>query len=119
MKIFNFLSKKNKKTEQELEEEITNAIIDEDLQEKQETVTAMVIKYIEKDEGEIPEIFKICNFHSEMFPDQGSIIWAPNIKRNKLIPYKVIRVDFIEDLDSDVCKYNYIVVKDATINDII
>lgn len=118
MKFFNFISKK-KKTELELEEELTNDIIEENNQETQETVTAIVIKYIERDEGEIPEILKICNFHSELFPETNSIIWAPNLKKDKLIPYKVIRVDFIEDLDSDVCKFNYIVVKDATISDII
>ena len=101
MKIFNFLNK-NKKTDQEIEEEITKTIIDEDIQEKKDTVTAMVIKYIEKEEGEIPEIFKICNFHADILPDMNSIIWAPNINKNKLVPYKVIRIDFIEDLDSDI-----------------
>ncbi len=118
MKFFNFLSKK-KKTELEIEEEITNNIIEEETQEQVETVTAIVIKYIENDEGEIPEIFKICNFHSEMLPDINSIIWAPDLNKNKLMPYKVIRIDFIEDLDVNIAKFNYIVVKDAMISDII
>lgn len=119
MKFFNFLNKKKKKTELEIENEITDSIIEENIQEQEDTVSAMIITYIEQDEGEIPKMFKICNFHSDLIPEQNSIIWAPNLNKTKLIPYKVIRMDFIEDLNSDVYKYNYIVVKEATISDII
>ena len=120
MKIFNFvnkLRKKPKKTEIEIEQEIEEEIIKENLQEE-EKITAIIIEYIIDENSEIPKIKKICNFHSELLPEQNSIIWAPNSNQTRLLPYKVLRLDFIEDLDTDAKNFIYIVVKPALLNDI-
>lgn len=114
MKIFNFLSKK-KKTEIELEDELTEEIIEENIEENK-NVTAIIIKYIINENTEIPKMYKICNYHSEIFPDINSIIWAPNNKQDKLLPYKVIRLDFIENQDNE--NIILIIVEDALITDI-
>jgi hypothetical protein len=120
MKFFNFLHKRKKKTDLEIEEEITNEIIEENIKEEQEEIKAIVIKYKVNDfNEEVPDIIKICNFHSELIPSEDSIIWAPNKEKTKLIPYKVVRIDYIEDLNTDAKNFIYIVVKDATINNII
>ena len=119
MKFFNFLHKK-KKTDLEIEEEITEEVIKENEAEVKRNITGIVIKYMfDEDSSEIPEMIKICNLHSSILPDINSIIWAPNKNQNKLLPYIVIRYDFIEDLETDACDFTYIVVKDAEINDII
>jgi hypothetical protein len=114
MKIFNFLHKK-KKTELEIENEITEEIIEENIKEESNT-TAIVIKYIIDEDTEIPSMFKICNYHSDMFPEPNSIIWAPNINQTSLLPYKVIRLDFIENPDN--VNELLIIVKDASLTDI-
>ena len=117
MKFFNFLSKK-KKTDIEVEQEIEEEIISENIKE-QENIKAIVIEYIISENSEIPQIKKICNFHLDLLPEQNSIIWAPNDKQTNLLPYKVIRLDFIEDPDTDAQNFIFIVVKPATTQDIV
>ncbi len=114
MKIFNFLHKK-KKSDIELENELTEEIIEENIEESK-NITAIIIKYIINEHTEIPEMYKICNYHSEIFPNIDSIIWAPNNKQDKLLPYKVIRLDFIENQDDE--NIILIIVEDALITDI-
>ena len=120
MKLFNFLNKK-KKTDIQVEEEITEEIIKENEEEIKRDITGIVIKYKfdEDNYSEIPEMIKICNLHSPILPEINSIIWAPNKNQNKLLPYKVIRYDFIEDLETDACDFTYVVVTEAVINDIV
>ena len=51
--------------------------------------------------------------------DINSIIWAPNEANTMLVPYKVIRFDFIEDENETLRTFTYIVVSDARYSDII
>lgn len=111
-----FFSKKEK-TELEIEEEIENNIIDNNL--KSQKSTAIVIQYYCTDEDEVPQVLKICNFHSDILPSPDSIIWAPNEEISKLIPYKVIRYDFFEDPETDASSYVYIVVQPAYTHDVV
>lgn len=114
MALFNF---KNK-TDEEIEEEIVNEVIAEN--ESSETSNIKVIQYFINDiEDSVPTIKLICMLHYDRIPEIGSIIWCPNIELRSLIPYKVIRYDYIEDVDSEANKYNYVVVKEATTQDIL
>ena len=106
----------NKKTELEKELEIEEEIINDNVEQKP---TAIIIKYFIEDEETPPKIIKICNFHNEIMPDINSIIWAPNEANTMLVPYKVIRFDFIEDENETLRTFTYIVVSDARYSDII
>jgi hypothetical protein len=119
--MFKFLKKVfHKETEIEKEEKLEQEIIKE--VEKETAVievTGIIIKYILNDEDEVPVIVKIADFHNNVMPDPGSIIWASNGKN--LTPYTVIRYDFIEDpdLEKGIAQMTYIVVKDALNTDIL
>lgn len=108
---------KQNKSETELEEEIENEVIDNNLKQKQTNVS--IIKYNIQEDQEIPDIIHICDFHPTTLPSEGSIIWAPNKEQTSLIPYKVIRFDFIEDPEQEINSKIYIVVKEARLTDII
>lgn len=117
----NFLKKLfHKKTDLEIETEIEQQVIQNNNSLKEST-NAIIIKYVYNENTETPELKTICEFHNEMMPDINSIIWAPNDKKTLLIPYKVIRFDFIEDVQEDNIANNliYIVVKDAAYKDIL
>lgn len=107
---------KKKKTEFEQEEELEKEIIDNNL--KQKNTNICIIKYEIQEDQDIPEIIHICDFHPDVLPNEGSIIWAPNKEQTSLIPYKVIRFDFIEDSEQEINSKIYIVVSDAKISDI-
>lgn len=113
MNIFNIFKKKqsNLQQEEQLESEIY-----EYNSNVTETIYGVVIKYNIISEDDIPVIIKICDFHCATLPDIDSIIWAPDKDKTKLEPYKVIRFDFIEDVDNN--SNLYIVVTNANINDI-
>lgn len=119
--MFKFLKKVfHKDTEIEKEEKLEQEIIKE--AEKETAVieiTGIIIKYVLNDEDEVPVIVKIADFHNNVMPDPGSIIWASNGKN--LTPYTVIRYDFIEDpdLEKGIAQMTYIVVKDALNSDIL
>ena len=105
-----------KKTDIEQEEEIENEVIDNNLKQKKTNVS--IIKYNIQEEQEIPDIIHICDFHPDILPNEGSIIWAPNKEQTSLMPYKVIRFDFIEDPEQEINSKIYIVVTEAKLNDI-
>lgn len=56
-----------------------------------------------------------------MLPDRDSVIWCPNGNMTNLLPYKVIRYDYIEDpnTENNIYKFVYIVVRPATNSDIL
>ncbi len=109
----------NKKTDIQIEDEIEDEIIKENKQNEIKA-TAMVIQYIiNNEDNPVPEIKFLCEFHSEIFPESNSIIWAPNKENTKLLPYKVIRYDFIEDPNSEFINMVYIVVEPALLNNIV
>lgn len=119
--MFKFLKKLfHKETEIEKEEKLEQEIIKE---VEKETgiieITGIIIKYVLNDEDEVPIIVKIADFHNNIMPEPGSIIWASNGKN--LTPYVVIRYDFIEDpdLEKGIAQMTYIVVKDALNSDIL
>ena len=114
MRIFNLFRKK--KTELEIEEELEKEIISENIKDKK--YNSMVIRYKLEVDQEIPSIVKICDFHGNILPSENSIIWAPDENNTKLIPYKVVRYDFIEDPETDESLITYIVVVPAKINEI-
>lgn len=107
---------KKKPTNFEQEQLIEKEIIEYNFNIK-ENIYGIVIKYDIVSDNLIPVITKICDFHCEVLPNIDSIIWAPNKERDKLEPYKVIRYDYIEDVDNN--NNLYIVVVNANINDII
>lgn len=110
----NFFKRKKKKTELEIENELTSEIINSNIN----SIKARVIQYVATDIELPPDINYICDFTLDIMPDINSIIWCPDNKKNKLIPYKVIRYDFIIDTDSDAGSYVYIVVDTASLTDI-
>lgn len=115
--MFSFLKKKKSNLEQE-------QILEKEIIEYNENITdtifSTIIKYVPADDEEAPpKLIKICDFHASMLPNINSIIWAPNTDKTALFPYKVIRFDFIEDIDSAINSIPYIVVKDAKYNDIL
>ena len=114
MNIFNIFRKK--KTELEIEEEITREIIAENSQNRK--AESIVIRYKLEEDQVVPTIVKICDFHGNILPSEGSIIWAPDENNTKLLPYKVKRFDFIEDPETDASSFNYIVVVPAQTNEI-
>lgn len=107
---------KKNKTEVEQEEELEKEVIDNNL--KQNKTNVSIIKYNIQEDNEIPDIIHICNFHPDILPNEGSIIWAPNKEQTTLIPYKVIRFDFIEDPEQEINSKIYIVVIEAKLTDI-
>lgn len=121
LKSIKKLFQKNSVIEKEiqLEQKIEKEIIEESEKQLESIkVTGIVIKYI-VDDNDIPQIIKISDFHNNIMPDPDSIIWASNGKN--LLPYKVIRYDFIEDpdLEKGIASNVYIVVKDALNSDIL
>lgn len=121
LKSIKKLFQKNSAIEKEiqLEQKIEKEIIEESEKQLESIkVTGIVIKYI-VDDNDIPQIIKISDFHNNIMPDPDSIIWASNGKN--LLPYKVIRYDFIEDpdLEKGIASNVYIVVKDALNSDIL
>lgn len=112
-----------KKSEKQIEDLYESKIIEENEAEDEKEVNSVkfvVIKYEYTDEdAPVPSMDVICKLHTDVMPMIDSIIWAPSTQRNCLLPYKVIRYDYIEDPDSDAYKYTYIVVKDALNTDII
>ena len=111
-----------KKSNLNIEQELTKEIIEHNTSEEVVNVSAKIIQYyvnVDSEETDIPTIIFICDFHSSIMPDIGSIIWCPNKDKNKLEPYKVIRFDFIEDPNTDLNKDIFIVVKPAIQTDII
>ena len=114
MSIFNIFRKK--KTELEIEEEITREIIAENSQNRK--VDSIVIRYKLEEDQVVPSIVKICDFHGNILPSEGSIIWAPDENNTKLLLYKEKRFDFIEDPETDASSFNYIVVVPAQTNEI-
>ena len=115
MTLFNFL--KFKKT-QETEDEYLDRIANENkIEASREASNMVVIKYIQETFSSVPEIIKITEFKSSVLPDKGSIIWAPDSDKKQLLPYKVIRFDFIQETEENN-KNVYIVVTDAEPKDI-
>ena len=111
-----------KKSNLNIEQELTREVIEHNTSEEVVNVSAKIIQYyvnVDSEETDIPTIIFICDFHSSIMPDIGSIIWCPNKDKNKLEPYKVIRFDFIEDPNTDLNKDIFIVVKPAIQTDII
>lgn len=121
LKIFKNLF--HKESEIEKEEKLENEIIQEAIQAETELKpTAIVIMYAYDDiEDSVPQIQTICEFHNAMLPDKDSIIWCPNGNMTSLLPYKVIRYDYIEDpnTENNIYKFAYIVVRPATNSDIL
>ena len=107
----------NKKTELEKEEEIEREVIDNNISLQNKT-NICIIKYKVKEDNDIPDIIHICDFHVDTLPNNDSIIWCPNETQTNLIPYKVIRYDFIEDPEQEINSKIYIVVTDAKLSDI-
>ena len=108
-----------KKSNLNIEQELTKEVIEHNTSEEVVNVSAKIIQYyvnVDSEETDIPTIIFICDFHSSIMPDIGSIIWCPNKDKNKLEPYKVNRFDFIEDIDNN--SNLYIVVNEANIQDI-
>ena len=58
-----------------------------------------VIRYFIDQNGKskYPTISKVCNFSGEVLPEVGAIIWGPDPTHKFMMPYKVARIDFMED----------------------
>lgn len=116
MNIFNYFKKKSNK---EIEETLSEQIVAENEKEvTQYTPYGCIITYVQTEENVAPTIWNLGTFHSSVLPDIGSIIWIPNEDTAELKPWKVIRFDFIEDLNIENALFPYIVVVNATQNDI-
>lgn len=116
MKLFNYFKKKSNK---EIEETLSDQIFAENEKEiKQYDVYGCIITYIQNEDEVVPTIWNLGAFHSSVLPDIGSIIWTADEDTAKLTPWKVIRFDFIEDLNIDNALFPYIVVVKATQNEI-
>ena len=101
----------------DIEEEIEKEVIDNNISLQNKT-NICIIKYKVTEDNDIPDIIHICDFHVDTLPNQDSIIWCPNETQTNLIPYKVIRYDFIEDPEQEINSKIYIVVTDAKLSDI-
>lgn len=116
MKLFDYFKKKSNK---EIEETISDQIVAENEKEvTQYTPHGCIITYIQTEDEIAPTIWNMGIFHSSVLPDIGSIIWIANEDTSELKPWKVIRFDFIEDLNIENALFPYIVVVKATQNDI-
>lgn len=110
-----------KKSNHSIEDDIVQEVIQHNTEES-DIIYAKIIEYYinpDDEENEVPNILFICDFHNSVMPDINSIIWCPNKAKDKLEPYKVIRFDFIEDLNTDLNKNVFIVVTPAKQTDII
>lgn len=117
MNIFNYFKKK--KSNKEIEENISAEIVAENEKElKQYTPYGRIITYIQTEDQQVPTIWNMGIFHSNVLPDIGSIIWVANEDTSELNPWKVIRFDFIEDLNIENALFPYIVVVKASQDDI-
>lgn len=109
----------NKKSNQEIEEVLIDNISAENEKEQSNIkVYGILITYIQNEENVPPVIWNLGSFHCEILPEIGSIVWIANEDTNELSPWKVVRFDFIEDLNIDNAIYPYIVVVKASQNDI-
>ena len=106
--------KKDNITESELEE---IAIQENSKDNEENKVTGIIIQYIQQDGHNDPAMIKLSDFHNDILPQPNSIIWISN-KKN-LLPYKVIRYDYIEDENIMTSKYVYIVVTNALPEDVL
>lgn len=113
--VFNKLFKK-KVTTLEEEKELEKNIIENNSEVN--LSNTYIITYITIDEDTPPELKIIGLFHAEILPEKDSIIWCVSETKDKLVPYKVIRFDFIEDPDPNINNRIYIVVVPAKYNDI-
>lgn len=71
-----------------------------------------VIRYIIDQTGKTkyPTIVKVCNFSGDLLPEIGSIIWGPDQTHKFMIPYKVSRIDFMEDETDGVSTQHRILI---------
>lgn len=119
MRLFNIFHRKNS---EEIEDELTREIIEEDennIRELQNRdIPASVIEYVPSDDDSgIAVMHVLCeNFLAGILPEPGSIIWCRN--KDKLIPYKCDRYDFICDQNEYNSIRTYIVVVPAKPSDI-
>lgn len=117
----NFITRWFKKSESEFDEdEYINDILKNNIaiSDTEINKTIEVIQYKVQDNTDMPAIIRICSFNGEVLPSIGSIIWAPNYQHTYLIPYRVERIDFLEDEEDykPVSHKIFIVVIPATIN---
>lgn len=119
MRLFDIFHRKNS---EELEDELTKKIIEEDennireLQNRE--IPAAVIEYVPSDDKNGTAVIHThCeNFLAGILPEPGSIIWCRN--NDMLIPYKCVRYDFICDKNEYDSMKTYIVVVPAKASDI-
>ena len=125
-KIKNLFQKKSELTEDEIEEQYISSLAEEndrELMEEMDSLSvlpASVIMYIFDDsadtEQEIQMLTLIEEFGIPVEPEKDSIIWILSSDGRK--PYKVIRTDYIHDID-DYHRYRqYIVVEPAIASDV-
>ena len=106
--------------EDEYLDQITNDIKSQSMTIKKtiQVITYVVDLTINKN---YPIIQTICNFNGDILPEIDSIIWAPDITHQFLVPYKVLRIDFLEDEENQIQTEHktLIVVKKVSGNDIL
>lgn len=81
------------------EEEYLDQIVSQTDENAQITMGVDVIRYFIDQNGKskYPTISKVCNFSGEVLPEVGAIIWGPDPTHKFMMPYKVARIDFMED----------------------
>lgn len=118
------LFRKPQKTNEELEDELTEQIItehEEALREAyEESLPASVIAY-EPDEStdyvSAQSVVLVENYTCKMLPSENSILWIP--VDGFLRPFKFVRFDFIQTDNEYESMRVYIVVKPAMQTDVV
>ena len=114
---------KKEKSNEELEDELTEQIIKENedalQQAYEEELQASVITYVKADDeyDTIHPVVLVDTYTAKMMPDIGSIIWIT--ESNVMRPFKVIRYDFMQNENLYESMKVYIVVRAAVNADII
>lgn len=101
------------------EEEYIDQVIEENNNvaptEVLKSVDVIKYSYDQQKNAKYPVIIKICSFSGDYLPDINSIIWGPDQTHKFLIPYRVVRLDYMEDESEGVSVQHriMIVVKNA------
>lgn len=86
------------------------------IKENSATKSKEVIQYLNNG-----SMYKVCNFNGDILPEKNAIIWAPDRARKTLVPYRVIRIDYLEDDEqhAEIVHRTLIVVKPSVYEDIL
>lgn len=81
-------------------------------------VPASVIRYVPADDEDVSlNIEVLCeDFHGKILPEKGSVIWIT--RQGVPRPFKVARIDFIENGSAYDVSRVYVVVEPATFGDV-